>query len=62
MFPYLSDYLPTREQRNDDFIKWLGETENLMESFAALIMFVLPGDRLSYYETSNVSKMREQIY
>ena len=33
-----------------------------MEEFAGLIMMVLPGDRLGYYETSNVSKMRTNIY
>ena len=33
-----------------------------MEEFAGLIMMVLPGDRLGYYETSSVAKMRTSIY
>ena len=33
-----------------------------MENFAGLIMMVLPGDRLSYYMTTDVAKMRFNIY
>ena len=27
-----------------------------------MFMFMLPGDRLSYYQTSDVAKMRENVY
>ena len=33
-----------------------------METYASYLMMVLPGDRLSYYQTSDVAKMRESIY
>ena len=37
-------------------------TPNIMETYASYLMMVLPGDRLSYYQTSDVAKMRESIY
>ena len=33
-----------------------------METFASYLIMVLPGDRLSYYKTSDVTVMRENIY
>ena len=61
MFPYLTDHLPDELRAVSGFTDWLG-AEKRMEEFAMLIMMVLPGDRLSYYETSDVAKMRLHIY
>ena len=61
MFPYLASYLPEKVAKHKDFVAWL-DTENLMEDFTTVILMVLPGDRLNYYETSNVAKMRADIY
>lgn len=54
MFPFLIDYLPISIKLNKDFVSWLSQ-DQLMQEFAAMIMMVLPGDRLSYYQTSDVA-------
>mmetsp|Transcript_38324 Transcript_38324/g.50277 ORF Transcript_38324/g.50277 Transcript_38324/m.50277 type:complete len:175 (-) Transcript_38324:1750-2274(-) len=46
---------------NLEFLDWLESQENILERFAAMLMMTLPGDRLSYYETSDVAKMREKV-
>ena len=33
-----------------------------MGSYAQMLMMVLPDDRLSYYQTSDVAKMRSKVY
>ena len=33
-----------------------------MENYTALFMMILPGDRLSYYKTSDVAEMRYNIF
>lgn len=33
-----------------------------METYASELMMTLPGNRLDYYQTSDVSKMRSSIY
>ena len=61
MFPYLVPYIDQVLRENTEFIEWLS-TDKRMEQFSNLIMFLLPGDRLKYYETSNVAEMRLEIY
>lgn len=61
MFPFLSPYLPEKLTNNAGFMEWLN-TPNLMDEFAGMLMMVLPGDRLSYYRTADVAKMRSEIY
>ena len=56
-FPYVNQYLPDFWKENDDFIDYLS-TPNIMETYASHIMMVLPGDRLSYYKTSDINVMR----
>lgn len=61
LFPYLMQSLPWPMLANLDFMDWIESQENVLERFAAMIMMTLPGDRLSYYETSDVAVMRERI-
>jgi len=35
---------------------------DILDKFSAMWMMTLPGDRLSYYRTSDVAKMRESVY
>ena len=61
MWPYLTDYLDSPLQGNHDFVEYLS-TPDILETFSSMWMMTLPGDRLSYYKTSSVAKMRENIY
>ena len=50
------------EQKNDEkLVTWLSQ-DNILEQYATMLVMTLPGDRLSYYKTSDVSKMRSNIY
>ena len=33
-----------------------------MRNYASQLIMTLPGDRIKYYQTSDVSKMRSEIY
>lgn len=33
-----------------------------MENYASQLIMTLPGDRVKYYQTSDVSKMKSEIY
>ena len=61
MFPWMIDHLPGSLKNNDDFVDYLSQPD-ILENFASMFMVMLPGDRLSYYKTSNVAKMKENIY
>ena len=37
------------------------QKDKILERFAAMLMMTLPGDRISFYETSDVAKMRKSI-
>ena len=34
----------------------------MLDYFTAMLVMVLPGDRLSYYQTSNIAEMRSSIF
>ena len=61
MFPYMTDYLPKDLRKDKGFKNWL-KRPDIMERYASMLMMTLPGDRLSYYQTTDVAKMRESIY
>ena len=61
MFPFMTPYLPQTMIRNQNFVDWLS-TPNIMEKFAETLMFVLPGDRISYYKTNDIAAMRKSVY
>lgn len=60
-FPWVNTYLPNKLTRNSGFIEWLSEPKR-NEQFAAQLMYILPGDRVSYYQHSEVATMRKGIY
>ena len=61
MFPYLADFFPPVIDEYPEFIEYLS-TPDLMYQYASLIMLVIPGDRASYYQTSDVAKMRVNVF
>ena len=61
LFPYAADYLPRDLRDDDDFVDWLSEPD-VLEMFATQFVMTLPGNRLSYYQTSDVAKMRSSIF
>ena len=61
LFPYIIPQLPWTLNSNPKFLRWL-RRENVLEHYASMLMFTMPGNRLSAYETSDVAKMRRSIY
>lgn len=57
-YPWANTYLPGKLKRNPGFVKWLSEPQRL-EQFAGMLMYVLPGDRTSYYQHSEAATMRK---
>ena len=57
MFPFMIDYIPENLSDNRGFVNYLS-TPDIMDKYAALLMMILPGDRLTYYKESDVAKMR----
>ncbi len=39
---------------------WLSEP-NMMYGFAQMLAYTLPGDRISFYQTSDMAKMRSRV-
>ena len=60
-FPFINKYLPEELKTNHKFMDYLSQDE-ILEEFCALIMMVLPGDRTSFYEYSEVASMRKAVY
>lgn len=60
MFPYMNAYLPSSLTSEPDFIAWLSEP-NQIQGFAMILAYTLPGDRSSFYQTSSMAKMRQDI-
>lgn len=61
MFPFLTPYLPETLRLNKEFVAYL-EQPDTINTYASMLMMVLPGDRLSYYKESDVAQMRAKIY
>jgi len=60
MFPYMTAYIPSSMKSDPDFIAWLAEP-NQISGFAMMLAYTLPGDRSSFYQTSSMAKMRQDI-
>lgn len=60
-FPFMTNYLPDELGDNADFVAYLSQPK-ILEEFAEMFMMTLPGDRLDFYKTSDVAKMRKNIY
>jgi len=61
MFPFMSPYLPSGLTKYHDFTDWLSEPYQ-MEGFAEMLVYTLPGDRSSFYQTSSMAKMRRNVF
>ena len=60
-FPWCKDYMIAELRFNSDFIEYISQP-NILDNYAQMFMMTLPGDRLSFYRTSNVAKMRSDIF
>ena len=60
-FPYINSYIPEKMRENSDFMDYLSRP-NILEDFAEMFVMTLPGDRISYYKTSNVEKLRHDVF
>ena len=61
MFPFLTPYLPFKLTRYPKFTDWLSEPYQ-MEGFAEMLVYTLPGDRSSFYQTASMAKMRRNVF
>jgi len=61
-FPWAIQWVLEESYRlNEDFDEFMS-TPNLMSNYASELVMTLPGDRMGYYETSDVSKMRSNVF
>ena len=60
-FPYINPWLPDKMEENSDFLDYLSRP-NILEDFAEMFVMTLPGDRISYYKTSDVEKLRHDVF
>ena len=61
MWPALNPYLPDNLKNNEGFTSFTSQPD-ILNQFASMLMMTLGKNRIKYYQTSSVAKMRENVY